>query len=188
VAQAFGILGGTFDPVHNAHLAIARLALEQLELGRLLWIPTGVPGYRKPAVASGADRVDMLRLALAGEPRHEIDECELRAGASGFTYDTVKALKEKNPNTEFTLLMGADQYAKRNAWHRWPELAKLCRAAVIERPDAPKPAGDAVQLRMTPIDISASDIRTRIARGEDVSAMLPAPVLAYIRAHGLYRG
>jgi len=182
-----GILGGTFDPVHNAHLAIARLALEQLVLEKILWIPTGTPGYRKPALASGADRIAMLRLALAGEPRFAIDEFELQAGVSGFTYDTVKTFKEKSPNAEFTLLMGADQYAKRNTWHRWPELAKLCRIAVFERPDSPKSEGDAVHLRMTPIDISASDIRTRIARGEDVSGMLPAPVLGYIRAHGLYR-
>jgi nicotinate-nucleotide adenylyltransferase len=181
------VLGGTFDPVHNAHLAIARAALEQLGLGTLLWIPTGTPGYRKPALASGADRVAMLRLALASEPRYAIDEFELQAGASGFTYDTVKALKEKSPHTEIVLLMGADQYAKRATWHRWPALAKLCRIAVIERPDWPGPEGEIVHLRMTPIDISASDIRARIARGEDVSGMLPAPVLGYIRAHGLYR-
>lgn len=182
-----GILGGTFDPVHNAHLAIARLALEQLVLDKILWIPTGTPGYREPAVAPGADRVAMLRLALAGESRFAIDESELQSGASGFTYDTVKTLKEKSPNAEYTLLMGADQYARRNAWHRWPELAKLCRVAVIERPDSAKPEGDVVHLRMTPVDLSASDIRARIARGEDVAAMLPAPVLGYIRAHGLYR-
>ena len=182
-----GILGGTFDPVHNAHLAIARAALEQLGLGTLLWIPTGTPGYRKPALASGADRVAMLRLALAGEPRFVINEFELQAGASGFTYDTVKALKEQNPDAEFTLLMGADQYAQRETWHRWPALAKLCRIAVIERPDAPKPEGDIVHLRLTPSDISASAIRARIARGEDVSGMVPAPVLSHIRAHGLYR-
>ena len=181
-----GILGGTFDPVHNAHLAIARAALEQLGLGTLLCIPTGTPGYRKPALASGADRVAMLRLALAGEPRFAINEFELQDGASGFTYDTVKALKEKSPDTEFLLLMGADQYAQRETWHRWPALVKLCRIAVIERPDWPRPEGDVVHLRMTPIDISASDIRARIGRNEDVAAMLPAPVLGYIRQHSLY--
>jgi nicotinate-nucleotide adenylyltransferase len=182
-----GILGGTFDPVHNAHLAIAQRALAQLGLERILWIPTGPQAYRAPAVASGAHRVAMLRLALAGEPRYEIDERELGAGASGFTYDTVKALKENHPNTEFTLLMGADQYARRESWHRWPELAKLCRIAVIERPDSPKPQGDVIQLPMAPLAISASDIRARFGRNEDVAAMLPAPALAYIRAHGLYR-
>ena len=81
MAKAIGILGGTFDPVHNAHLAVARLALEQLDLEKLLWLPTGAPAYREPPVASGKDRVAMLALALGGEtrasPRHVIDEREL---------------------------------------------------------------------------------------------------------------
>ena len=181
-----GILGGTFDPVHNAHLAIALLALEQPGLGRILWIPTGTPGYRKPPLAPAKDRVAMLKLALAGELRYAIDERELASSASGFTYDTIKELNTQNPKTEFTLLMGADQYAKRASWHRWADLEKLCDIAVFARPGS-KLDANAKTIPMTPMAISANDIRTRVARGEDVSAMLPAPVLAYIRAHGLYR-
>ena len=182
-----GILGGTFDPVRNAHLAIARLAREQLQAEKILWIPTRAPGYREAPVAAAKHRVAMLRLALAGEPRYQIDERELSPQASGYTYDTVLALKRENPGPTLTLLMGADQYEKRESWHRWPELAKLCRIAVIERPDFPKPQGDVIQLPLAPLAISASDIRTRIAHREDVAAMLPAPVLSYIEQYGLYR-
>ena len=89
-----GILGGTIDPVHNAHLAIAARALEALSLSRVLWIPTGAPRYRNPPAAPAAHRVAMLRLALEGEPRYAIEERELAPNASGYTYDTLVALRK----------------------------------------------------------------------------------------------
>ena len=94
MAAAVGILGGTFDPVHNAHLAIARLALDHAGVEEILWIPTGAPGYRQAPIAPGADRLAMLKLAIAGEPRYRIDERELRPDASGYTHDTVAALAQ----------------------------------------------------------------------------------------------
>ena len=185
-AGPIGILGGTFDPVHNAHLAIAKIALEARGLGSVLWIPTGAPGYREPPVASAADRVAMLRLALSAEPRFAMDERELAAGATGFTIDTVKALQKEQPQTRFTLLMGTDQYAKRASWHRWAEIEKLCDVAVAARPGS-KLAGKAKAIPLTAMDISASGVRARLARDEDVSGMVPAAVLRYIRKRGLYR-
>ncbi len=181
-----GILGGTFDPVHNAHLAIARSALEHLGLGRILWIPTGAPPYRPAPVASAPHRVAMLKLAIAGEPRYAVDERELRPGASGFTFDSVSSLKNENPQNRFVLLMGADQYEKRAGWHRWADIEKICDVAVVSRAGS-NLHGKAKTIPMTPMAISASDLRARIGRGDDVSAMLPAPVLGYIRAQGLYR-
>jgi len=186
VARLIGILGGTFDPAHNAHLAIASAALRALGLGKVLWIPTGTPPYRPAPVAAAEHRVAMLRLAIAGEPRYAVDERELRPGASGFTCDTIRELRQANPNAEFTLLLGADQYAKRETWHRWAEIEELCAIAVCARPGSTLD-GKARAIPMTPSPVSASDIRARVARGEDVSAMVPAAVLAYIRQHGLYR-
>ena len=186
----FGILGGTFDPVHNAHLALARLALEQLALDKILWMPTGAPAYRRPAVASGEDRVAMIRLALAGEmrgsPRHAIDERELQPGASGYTFDSVSALRHENPGASFVLLMGSDQYEKRATWHRWAELEKLCEIAVVARPGSRIDA-KVRTLPMAPSPVSASEIRARVARGEDISAMVPRAVADYIREKELYR-
>ena len=180
-----GILGGTFDPVHNAHLAIAAAALRALGLQQLLWIPTGSPPYRPAPVAAASDRLAMLKLAIAGEPRYAVDECELQPAASGYTYDTVKALREKEPAAEFTLLMGADQYTRRETWHRWADIEKLCDIAVVARPGSNLNA-KVKMIAMAPMSISASDIRTRLARREDVSSMLPPPVLAYIKKKGLY--
>ena len=184
--QPIGILGGTFDPAHNAHLAIASTALRALGLEKILWLPTGIPPYRPAPVAAAAHRVAMLRLAIAGEPRYAVDERELKPGASGYTFDTLRSLHDDFPGTLFVLLMGADQYAKRGAWHRWAEIEKLCEIAVLARPGWNTDA-KARTIPMTPMAITASDIRARLGRGEDVSAMLPPAVLAYIGQHALYR-
>jgi len=181
-------LGGTFDPVHNAHLAMAGAALDQLKLDKVLWMPTGNPGYRNPPVASGEHRVAMLRLALEGEPRYEIDPRELSPGASGFTVDTLHELRlELGPDASLVLLMGADQFAKLGAWHRPDEVARLALSAVFARPGWIFKNEPPVVVEMPSIDISGTEIRERAARGEDLSALVPAPVASYIARHGLYR-
>jgi nicotinate-nucleotide adenylyltransferase len=128
----------------------------------------------------------MLRLALAGEPRFAIDARELDPGASGYTIDTLLSLERDLPGTKLVLLMGADQYEKRHGWHRWPELEKHCDVAVFARAGRKIDAG-ANTIQMPPLAISASDIRARVARGEDIAALVPAPVAEYIARHGLYR-
>jgi nicotinate-nucleotide adenylyltransferase len=185
VARPIGILGGTFDPAHNAHLAVAGAALRALDLQQVLWLPTGAPPYRPPPVAAAAHRLAMVELAIAGEPRYAADARELGPGASGYTVDTLASLRQDHPGTPLVLLIGADQYARRRTWHRWQEIEKLCAIAVVARPGTAVDA-TANLLDMAPLPISASDIRARLARGEDVSALLPPAVLGYIRAHALY--
>jgi nicotinate-nucleotide adenylyltransferase len=180
-----GILGGTFDPVHNAHLAIAGAALRALDLQKIFWMPTGMPAYRPAPVAAAAHRLAMLRLAIAGEPRYAVDDRELAPLASGYTFDTLTSLHKDHPGASVVLLMGTDQYAKRETWHRWPDVEKLCEVAVVARPGW-NPDAKVKMIPMAPSTISASDIRARIARGEDVSAMLPPAVLNYIKEKRLY--
>jgi nicotinate-nucleotide adenylyltransferase len=181
-ALRVGLLGGTFDPIHNAHLAMARAALEQLKLDRILFIPTGAQHYREPAAASDEHRVAMLGLALAGEPRYEIDTRELAPGATGHTVDTLKGLRLEKP----FLLMGADQYAKLASWHRPEEVRRLSQNAVFARPGIPMEDG-VKTIAMPPMRISASEIRARVARGEDISGTVPPAVARHIAANGLYR-
>jgi nicotinate-nucleotide adenylyltransferase len=184
---AIGILGGTFDPVHNAHLAMASAALKNLPLENLVFVPTGDPGYRAAPVASAAHRVAMLRLALAGEPRYRIDERELAPGASGYTVDTLKSLRsELGPKMAFYFLMGADQFEKLPSWHRPEELRKLASIALFVRPGFETGDKDVQIVPMRSMAISASDIRKRAARGEDLTAMVPSSVANYIRMHQLY--
>ncbi len=182
---AIGILGGTFDPVHNAHLAMARAALQVLKLKRVLLIPTGNPKYRKPAVAADRHRVEMLRLALAGDARLEIDLRELQPGASGYTVDTLRALHAEGL-TDLYLLMGADQYSKLASWHNPQEVARLAKIAVFARPgtELKEPVS---LVPMPAMPISASEVRARAARGENLSALVPPAVANYIERHALYR-
>jgi len=183
-----GILGGTFDPVHNAHLAIAKTAMQKLGLDRMRWIPTGKPGYRKPPVASAKDRLAMLAFALEDEPRYEIDRRELEASASPYTVDTLKALRREHPKDEFYLLLGGDQYASLRRWRQPAEVARLARIAVFTRPGYDvAPGGDAIVVPMAPLAVSASDIRARAARGEPLDALVPRAVANYIVEHRLYR-
>ena len=133
----------------------------------------------------------MLGLATAAEPRFAVDERELAPGASGYTFDTFTALRAgehgaTGSNATFILLMGSDQYAKRATWRRWSDIEKLCEVAVVARPGSRLDA-EVTTIPMTPTPVSASDIRARIARGDDVSAMLPPAVFGYIKEKGLYR-
>jgi nicotinate-nucleotide adenylyltransferase len=183
--MALGILGGTFDPVHNAHLAMARAALDHLKLDKILFIPTGTTRYRNPATASGEDRVAMLRLAVAGEPRFEVDTRELRPGASGYTVDTLSALRSELGDAELHLLMGADQYEKLASWHRPEELKRLAKIAVVGRPGI-QLKEKAKLIPMESMPVSASEIRARAKRGEDLGAFVPPAVANYIARRRLY--
>jgi len=179
--MAIGILGGTFDPVHNAHLAMARAALAALALERVLFLPTGAPRYRTPAIASGADRVAMLGLAIEGEPRFAIDERELAPGHSGYTIDTLQGFAERP-----VLLLGADQYAKFETWHRRREILERAELAVFARPGSSLRDGGARQVPFASMDVSASAIRARVARGESIAGLVPPAVADYIARHRLY--
>jgi nicotinate-nucleotide adenylyltransferase len=186
-SHSTGVLGGTFDPVHNAHLAMARAALQALKLDKVLFIPTGTPRYRTPPVASPEHRVAMLELALAGEPRYEIDERELAPGASAFTVDTLQALRsELGPQAPLYLLMGADQYAKLDTWHRPREVERLAALAVFSRPGFVLGTDKVKIIPMPALPISASDLRARAALGEDISDAVPAAVANYITRNRLY--
>jgi len=182
---AIGILGGTFDPVHNAHLAMARAALDHLGLDNLLFIPTGRTRYRLPSATAGRDRAAMLRLAIEDQPRFGVDERELQPDATGYTVDTLRALHSEFGDAELYLLMGADQYAKLDTWHRPDEVRRLARIGVFGRPGIALD-GKVNLIPMEPMPVSASEIRARAKRGESLEHMVPPAVASYIERHRLY--
>ena len=188
-----GIFGGSFDPVHNAHVALARLALAALELEQLLWVPAGQPWQKAREVTPAADREAMVRLAIAGEPRFALSRIEIEREGPSYTIDTVRALQAARPGVRWFLVIGQDQYARFHTWHGWQELLGLTTLAIANRPDVP-PSADAA-LRGVPheavalpmMDISSTDIRERIAQGLGIDDLVPTPVARYIARHRLYR-
>lgn len=168
---------------------MARAALDQLKLDQVVFMPTGSPHYRKPAVASGQHRNNMLELGLQGEGRYAIDVRELRPAASGYTVDALRQLRKESPESELFLLLGSDQYAKFESWRDPDEVARLARLAVFARPGfrLGKNRFDATVVNMPPVDISASDIRRRVANNQSIADLVPQPVGKYIMDHELYR-
>ncbi len=209
-----GIFGGTFDPVHLGHIALADAALRELPLAEVLWLPSGSPGHRAPPVARAAQRLSMLELALAGNPRFRIDAAELAADEPTYTVHTLTRLRMQLGTVQpLVLLVGADSFLSLPPWLRGRELFDLAHIAVADRlghqhDASAMPAelalevgrraapaerldtcasGTVVRFDMPQLEISSSAVRAAIAAGKSAGHLLPGAVLAYIDAHRLYR-
>jgi nicotinate-nucleotide adenylyltransferase len=187
-----GLFGGSFDPVHDAHVALARTALEQLRLDEVRWIPVGQPWQKTRRLASAADREAMVRLAIAGEPRFVLDRSELKRSGISYTLDTVRELAAASPGDERVLILGQDQYASLHTWRDWRELLGLVTLAIANRPGAvltvnPQIARVAHQTVLLPMmEVSSTEVRRRVAAGESIAGLVPEPVARYIEQRRLY--
>lgn len=192
--KRIGLFGGTFDPVHNAHVALARQALDGLSLDELRWIPAGQPWQKARQLAAPQHREAMVRLAIEGEPRFVLDRCELKRQGPSFTLDTVRELQARTPGQEWFLILGQDQYAGLHTWRDWRELLGRVTLAIANRPGVtPEPHPDVLKVvhRMVPLpmmDISSTAIRDRVARGEAITDLVPPAVARYIDQNALYQG
>ena len=192
--KRIGIFGGSFDPVHLAHVALARTALEQLHLDEVRWIPAGRQWQKTRPLTAAAHRAAMVELAVADEPRFVVDRCELDRSGASYTYDTVRELQAAEPGAQWTLIIGQDQYTGLHTWLGWQKLLERVTLAVANRPGVSLEASpevaqvdhEAVALPM--MDISSTDIRARVAGGLSVDALVPAAVARYIDQNHLYRG
>ena len=202
-----GILGGTFDPIHYGHLRPAQEAMQQLALAELRFIPAATPPHRPPPVASPAQRLAMLELAIHGLPGLRLDERELKRAGPSYTVDTLASLRAEFKNTPLCLLIGADQFRSFETWHRWQEIPDLAHLVILSRPGSMSgelpawararectdfhalrkaPGGRLVFLGVSPQDISATRIRAALARGETARGLLPETVLEYIETNRIY--
>ena len=191
--KRIGLFGGSFDPPHNAHLALARLALKQLQLDSVLWIPSGHAWQKRSPRAGAEQRAEMVALTIADEPRFVLDRRELERGGPSYTLDTVRELQTVDAGAALYLIIGQDQYAGFHTWRGWQELLQKVTLAVAGRPGASPPANtevvDASQkqsVALPMMDISSTEIRSRLANGLSVADLVPAAVASYIARLGLY--
>ena len=188
-----GVLGGSFDPVHNGHLILARLALEQLGLDRVHFTVAGVQPLKQGAhVAGPAHRLRMVELALDGIPGLVADGRELRRPPPSYTIDTLREIAAAHPGAELVLIMGSDVAAGFGRWREPAAVRVLAQIAVCPRPVADGTPGVAppafdVELRAPAIDISSTAIRGRAGAGLPLAGWVPPAVADYIVASQLYR-
>lgn len=211
-----GILGGTFDPVHNGHLRLAQEALEQCNLAAIHFIPSGTPPHRNAPHASAVQRLDMVRLALQGNSAFVLDDREAYRIDPCYTVDTLTALRaEMGMQQPLCLLMGGDAFLLLHSWHEWKSLFDLSHILVIQRVGHPlgntinkvndtlrdeyrarlapapcilrdSPAGAILVADMPALEISATDIRKRCSEKKNIHYLLPDAVADYIQLHQLY--
>lgn len=189
-----GLLGGTFDPPHVGHLILGQLALEQLHLERVVFIPAGDPWRKSNRVVSAArHRLAMTRLAIGDNPAFDVDDCEVTREGATYTVDTLRLLREQHPGDELVLVLGEDALADVPNWKEPESLPVLSTVAVAPRrgtelPPLPFDASRVVRVDMPGIDISSTELRERARRGESVRYFVPDAVEAYIKDNELYRG
>jgi nicotinate-nucleotide adenylyltransferase len=186
VAQKTGLFGGSFDPIHVGHLILAREAREQLGLDRVIFIPAGISPHkldREPAPAEL--RLAMVRAAVAGEPGFEVEDCELRREGPSYTIATVRTMRERYPDDAFFYFIGEDNVAKLDTWFEIEELRRLVRFVVLARAVGGSSGGFLRVCRQ--IEVSSTEVRNRVARGESIRYLLPEEACEIISRSGLYR-
>lgn len=189
-----GLFGGTFNPPHLAHLIGAQLAVEQLSLDRMLFIPANIPPHKADhAIAEAEHRLAMTKLAIQGNPLFEVSDLEIARKGKSYTIDTIRHLrKQYNPEAIY-LLIGLDMLAIFDSWKDHEAILEESRVAVMLRPgnrieDVPEALRTSVQvLQMPQLDISSTDIRQRVRDGRSTRYYVPDDVGAYIVRHSLYR-
>lgn len=184
-----GVFGGSFDPVHIGHLIVAEAAADALRLDSVLFIPAHTQPFKQGAHgAAPEDRVAMLRLALAGNPRFRLDTREIERGGVSYAVDTLRELAREFPKDELFLMVGADAARDLTKWREASEIANLASIVILSRPGASRISTGIPTTRLTvpAIDLSATQVRKAVRQGRSVRYWVPQAVQEYIESHGLY--
>jgi nicotinate-nucleotide adenylyltransferase len=186
-----GILGGTFDPPHNGHIAVARTALKEFDLRNVIFVPAKYPPHKQgEEISSETDRLNMLKLAVDNYSEFEVSEMELNREGLSFTIDTLREIKNLFSEFEIVFIIGADNIAEMESWFKPEEILETATVVAFNRPGF-TPGGRFMSrikmFNMSPVDISSTEIREKLRSGREVTGLLPAAVLDYIEKNSLYR-
>ena len=196
-----GVFGGAFDPPHNAHVALARVALEQLALDELKVFPTGDAWHKPRPLSAATHRLAMARLAFEGLDRVCVDEREIRRAGPTYTIDTLLALQAEHPGAQLVLILGEDQARALPNWHRWQEILQFAIICVATRDTAAGSFDESKafagfagvldahlqHLVLAPMDVGSTRIRALAAAGQSIAPLVPQAVARYISHHHLYQ-
>jgi nicotinate-nucleotide adenylyltransferase len=180
-----GIYGGTFDPIHHGHLILAREARERFGFEKVIFVPAAGSPFKSPPVASAQMRLSMLRAAIENEPGFELDDCELRRPPPSYTIDTIEEIQTRERDAQIYCLIGEDNVPTLRKWHHLDELRKAVQFVVLDRTGTP-PAHPYPIVRRK-IDISATEIRKRVASGKSIRYFVPPTVEEIIRRDKIYQ-
>ncbi len=195
-----GVLGGTFDPIHNGHIVVAEETRARLELAEILFVPAGQPWLKEGSPILAAEhRVQMVRLAIADEPCFKLSTVEIDRAGPSYTVDTITELQARlGAGDELFFILGWDNLAQLPQWRQAPRLIKMCRLVAVPRPGYSLPDLNSLEtvipglsqsltvLDKPEVDINATEIRNRVARGLSIRQLVPERVDEYIRQHQLY--
>jgi nicotinate-nucleotide adenylyltransferase len=184
-----GLFGGSFDPVHHGHLIVGQVTAETLQLDTLRFVPAREQPFKRGRHRTSPEhRAAMLSLAVAAMPGFEVEQIELQRPGPSYTVDTLRQLRQREPEAEFTLLIGADAAADLPAWREADQIPRLARIAVFARPGSAVPTSPmfSAVVQVPAIDISATRIRQRVAQGQPIRYWVPDAVAEYIVTHRLY--
>jgi len=209
--KPIGILGGTFDPIHNGHIELAHHVFTLLPLEKISFIPCHQPALNKLPIASPQQRLDMLTIALQHFPQYQVDDREIRRRGISYAIDTLLSLKKDYPRQPLCFIVGWDAFSRFNQWHQWVKILDHTHLIVINRPDTnphlspeiqaflsshlveqPEKliqslAGSIYFLNIPPIPISSTLIREKLAQQRSLDESIPAAVATYIHQHHLYQ-
>lgn len=186
--KKIGLFGGTFDPVHLGHLLMARAAMEQMGLDKVIFIPSCVPPHKKtPTLFTAQDRINMIRKAIVGIPEFEVSDFEIKKGGKSYSVDTAQYFSEVFSGARLFFIVGGDAIQQLDTWKDIDTLKKLCSFVSVNRPGYPR--GDEElkyhAVTMNGIEMSSTEIRKRIIGGKSIQFLVPDSVLNYINQHHL---
>ena len=181
-----GLYGGSFDPIHHGHLILARQALEELSLDKVIFVPAAESPFKaNHTTASAQDRTTMVQLAVQRETTFSVDPLEIERKAPSYTIDTARTYRARYPHDAIFFLVGEDHLPALPTWNEFSELDRLVQFAILSRSDEPLEVTYPVIRRR--IDLSSTEIRNRVANGLSISYLVPEVVLQYIEQKNLYR-